>query len=785
MAQQSKLRQTVSDAPAPSSAPADTLVGRNVRKILIVDRSPADCAAVRRLLSKRGDWEWHFAEAVKGEDGLVIAASQQSCDCIILNDSLPDMDCAEFLEKLRERLGTPEIVTVVLGSEGDEPLSLRAIKSGAADYLLKAHLNSELLFRAVENAVSRQQLAQSQERLRLAYDAAGIAPWDWNLAANTTTWSPALLLLHGLNPDEAGEVPVSWLDRVCPMDRARVQQAVADWLARDETFYDEYRIERPDGALRWVSVKGKVLRVAAGKPVHAIGVTTDITDRKESDAQLRLFAEALAAAPDAVVITKAEPLESPGPPILYVNEAFSRMTGYGRDEAIGKVPSFLRGPKSDPHQLQQIRSALKLRAPVKVELINYRKDGSEFWVDISIVPVAVEGGIHSHWVSIQRDTTGRRQLEEEARLHQERLALAQSAGGVGMCDWDMVTGAFACSDEYRSQYGLPDRPLRSFDAWLKLVHPEDREPLGQGLRNAAQGQKPYGSDFRAVLPDGRIRWLNTKVRFFFDSAGQPVRMIGAQTDITARVEAIENLAKSSQELRRSNEDLRLANDSLQLFADAASHDLQSPVNTIGTLTGLLAEKYRGRDAEGDQVIDLIGSSTQRLQTLISDLLAYARASGSEEPSLITAVAALEAAIVDLGPAIGESGAVIVYRDLPPEIQTRLHLRQIFQNLIGNSIKYRRSEAAPRIEIAGRQQNSYWVISVKDNGQGFSPEYTEAIFLPFQRLHGRDYPGSGIGLATCRKLVECNGGSIRAESKPGGGSTFWFTLPVVQSQAATV
>ena len=768
-------------------------MGLRVRKILIVHKSPADCAAVRRLLSTHRNWEWHFAEAVKGEDGLVIAASQPSYDCIILNDSLPDMDCAEFLEKLRERLGTPEIVTVVLGSEGDEPLSLRAIKSGAADYLLKAQLNSELLFRAVENAVSRQRLAQSQDRLRLAYDAAGIAPWDWNLAANTTTWSPALLLLHGLNPDEAGELPVSWLDRVCPMDRARVQQAVADWLARDETFYDEYRIERPDGALRWVSVKGKVLRVAAGKPVHAIGVTTDITDRKESDAHLRLFAEALAAAPDAVVITKAEPLESPGPPILYVNEAFSRMTGYGRDEVIGKAPSFLRGPKSDPHQLQQMRSALKSRAPVKVELINYRKDGSEFWVDISIVPVAAEAGIHSHWVSIQRDTTGRRQLEEEARLHQERLALAQSAGGIGKCDWDMVTGAFTCSDEYRSHYGLSDglpdglsdRAVRSFDAWLTLVHPEDREPLGQGMRNAAQGQKPYGSDFRAVLPDGRIRWLNTKARFFFDSAGQPVRMIGAQTDITARVEAIDNLAKTSQELCRSNEDLRLANDSLQLFADAASHDLQSPVNTIGTLTGLLAEKYRGRDAEGDHVIDLIGSSTQRLQTLISDLLAYARASGSEEPSSITAVAALEAAIVDLGPAIEESGAVIVYGDLPSEIQTKLHLRQIFQNLIGNSIKYRRTEAAPRIEIAGRKQNSDWVISVKDNGQGFSPEYTEAIFLPFQRLHGRDYPGSGIGLATCRKLVECNGGSIRAESTPGSGSTFWFTLPVVQSQAATV
>ena len=494
---------------APRAAVGRAVVGRAVRKILIVDRSPADCAAVRQLLSKHGTGEWHFAEAVKGEEALAVAASPPSCDCIIFNDRLPDMDSAEFLEKLRERLGTPEIVTVVLSSEGDEPLSVRAIKSGAADCLPKAHLNSELLFRAVENAVSRQQLAQTQERLHLAYDAAGIAPWDWNLAANTTTWTPALLLLHGLNPDEAGELSVSWLDRVCPMDRARVQQAVADWLARGETFYDEYRIERPDGALRWVSVKGKVLRVAAGKPVHAIGVTTDITERKESD-----------------------------------------------------------------------------------------------------------------------------------------------------------------------------------------------------------------------------------------------------------------------------EDLHRTNDRLQLFADAASHDLQSPANIIGTLTDLLAEKYRGRDAEGDRVIDLIASSAQRLKTLITDLLAYARASGSEEPSLVTAVAALEAAMVDLGPAMEEAGAVIVYRDLPPEIQTKLHLRQIFQNLIGNSIKYRRPEEAPRIEIAGRLQDTDWVISVKDNGQGFSPEYAEAIFLPFQRLHGREYPGSGIGLATCRKLLECNGGSIRAVSKPGEGSTFGVTFPVV-------
>lgn len=771
-------RQTASSAPAQASAPRAAFVS-GVRKILIVDRSPADCAAVRRLLSQHDNGGWHFAEAVKGEEALAVAALPPSYDCIILNDRLPDMDSAEFLEKLKERLVTTEIVTVVLSSEGDEPLSVRAIKSGAADCLPKAHLNSELLFRAVENAVSRQQLAQTQERLRLAYDSAGIAPWDWNLAANTTSWSPALLLLHGLNPDQAGELSDNWIDRVSPMDRARVQQAVEKWLAHDDTFDDEYRIERPDGALRWLSVKGKVLRAAAGKPVHALGVTMDITDRKEREAQLRLFAAAVDAAPDAVVITKAEPLESPGPPILYVNETFSRMTGYGQDEVIGKVPSFLRGPRSDPQQLEQIRKALRSRSPVKVELLNYRKDGTEFWVDISIVPVAVEGDIQSHWVSVQRDTTERRQLAEEARLREERLALAQSAGNIGMCDWEVLTDTFTCSDEYRSHYGLADVALRSFGAWLKLVHPEDRDQLEQEFRGATPEQAACASDFRALLPDGQIRWLNIKAHFFFDSAGQAVRMIAAQTDISARVEAIENLAKISQNLRRLNDDLHRANDSLQLFADAASHDLQSPANTIGTLAGLLAEVYGGRDAEGDQVIDLIASSAQRLKTLIRDLLAYARASGSEELSLTTAVEALEVAMVDLGPAIQESEAAIIYRDLPPEIQTKLHLRQIFQNLIGNSIKYRRPEEAPRIEVAGRRLDSDWVISVKDNGQGFSPEYAETIFLPFQRLHGREYPGSGIGLATCRKLVECNGGSIRAESKPGEGSTFWFTLPVVQ------
>jgi light-regulated signal transduction histidine kinase (bacteriophytochrome) len=230
------------------------------------------------------------------------------------------------------------------------------------------------------------------------------------------------------------------------------------------------------------------------------------------------------------------------------------------------------------------------------------------------------------------------------------------------------------------------------------------------------------------------------------------------------------LLKQAEELGRSNVDL-------QQFAYIASHDLQEPLRMISIYTELIERGYHGRlDHEADTFIGVVRDSVRRMDNLIRDLLSYSRAIYPEGvvPDAFEAEDAVDTAIANLEAAIEESHAVIERGELPKVAYNRAQLTQIFQNLIGNSLKYR--TGTPRIAISAERDGEDWILSVKDNGLGIGSEFHEAIFDPFKRLHGRDYPGTGVGLAICRRIVERHGGRIWVESGEGMGATFRFTVP---------
>ena len=233
------------------------------------------------------------------------------------------------------------------------------------------------------------------------------------------------------------------------------------------------------------------------------------------------------------------------------------------------------------------------------------------------------------------------------------------------------------------------------------------------------------------------------------------------------------LAEQNRQLQRSNEDLAQ-------FASVASHDLQEPLRAVASFLQLLAQRYRGRlDAEADEFIGFAVDGAKRMQNLINDLLAYSRVGTRSKPfEPVDCERALDTALANLQVALEESGAVVTHHPLPSAWGDGVQLTQLFQNLIGNASKFHRSEP-PRIEVAARRQGAEWLFSVRDNGIGIEPQYFDRIFQIFQRLHSRDqYPGTGIGLAICKRIVERHGGRIGVESEPGRGSIFWFTLPAV-------
>ena len=294
--------------------------------------------------------------------------------------------------------------------------------------------------------------------------------------------------------------------------------------------------------------------------------------------------------------------------------------------------------------------------------------------------------------------------------------------------------------------------------------------------------------FEDILPKN-TRFDNFEVEHNFPIIGRKIMLLNARRiyrkdigmqmillaieDITERRLREEELKKLSEELARSNTELRD-------FAYVASHDLKKPLQSIEGFAKLLGRRYKGKlDAKADEFIEYIGSSVKRMQELIKDLLEYSQigAKGKKfKPTHCSGV--VEKAVSNLQAAIEESNAAVTYDELPTVMVGTPQIISLFQNLIDNAINFR-GEEAPRIHISAQRKGDEWVFSIQDNGIGIDPKDSEQIFGMFQRLHGStEYPGTGIGLAICKKIVGHHGGRIWVESEPGKGSTFFFTLPAL-------
>jgi signal transduction histidine kinase len=254
----------------------------------------------------------------------------------------------------------------------------------------------------------------------------------------------------------------------------------------------------------------------------------------------------------------------------------------------------------------------------------------------------------------------------------------------------------------------------------------------------------------------------------------------AEAALERSKEALEALvADRTSELTRANEELARSNAELEQFAYAASHDLQEPLRMVTSYLGLVERRYADRlDERARTFIGYAVDGAARMRTLITDLLAYSRIGRREEPRTLTDIGAcLGDALGNLTVAIAESGATVTHDPLPLLSVNAPQIATLFQNLLGNAVKFR-GEESPRIHVSAERQPTAWVFGVRDNGIGIAPEHHDRIFTVFQRLHTRaEYPGTGIGLAICRKVVERHGGRMWVESEPGKGSTFFFTLPV--------
>ena len=482
----------------------------------------------------------------------------------------------------------------------------------------------------------------------------------------------------------------------------------------------------------------------------------------------------LEAAPDAMVVVNQ------GGEIVLLNVQAEKQFGYRRDELLGQQVRTII-PEGFAERLiadgtRTAAEALAQQIGTGIELIGRRKDATGFPIEIMLSPLQSADSILV--TAAIRDITERKEAEKHlAQMESRYRGLLEAApDAMVLMNTDGVIVLLNLQAEKQFGYHrdeLAGRPLRTIIPEVWTIIADVKQRIAGALRSAGNSKAQEigaGIEFSGRRKDDSDFPIEVTLSILQSAEGVLVTV--AIRDITTRKKADAQLLQTMQELNRSNEELGQ-------FAYIASHDLQEPLRMVASYTQLLSKRYKGKlDSDADEFIAFAVDGANRMQLLIQDLLAYSRIGTKGTDRLSTSSEnALERAILNLGGAIEDSGALVTHDPLPSVLADERQLVQLFQNLVGNAIKYQ-GTGVPRIHVScDRSAESRWLFSVRDNGLGIDPKYFERIFGMFQRLHKREeFAGTGIGLAICKKIVERHGGEIGVESQLGLGSTFRFSLP---------
>jgi PAS domain S-box-containing protein len=389
----------------------------------------------------------------------------------------------------------------------------------------------------------------------------------------------------------------------------------------------------------------------------------------------------------------------------------------------------------------------------------------------------LEQRVRERTAELEKEIEERKQAQEAAMESERRLRFVNES--IPQMVWTAEPdGAMDYVNQRWYEYtGLSQEELEGWQ-WLEITHPEDREKTKAGWIRAVEGGKIWESEDRKKRFDGVYHWFLGRALPFRDQNGRISKWFCTCTDINVQKENEAKLARQKKELAEANEELARTNEELNNFAYTASHDLQEPLRMISSYTSLIERRYRDRlDQEGLEFFHFVLDGTKRMKILIEALLDHARLGIKELiPDKVDLNKVVETVKGNLRFSIDEKNARVIYDQLPVLEIDQTRMLQLFQNLIFNAIKYNTSEQ-PLITVSANRQEDKWLFSVKDNGIGIAREHFEKIFVIFHRLHSdSEHSGTGIGLATCKRIVQLYGGKIWVESELGKGSVFFFTLP---------
>ncbi len=680
--------------------------------------------------------------------------------------SRPIEELAHFMRRMASardynmraiKRGNDEIGVLVDGFNNvlDE-IGNRRAEAERAQLELKARV-AELDAEVKERRRAEAELFRSREQLQDFIESASVG-MHWVGPDGTVLWANRYQLdMLGYAADEFIGRPIAEFHADLPV--------IEDLIERNETLENyEARFRCKDGSLRHVLINSSVHR-EDGAFVHRRYFTRDITERKLAEDALRRSEEryrTLVAATSSVVFNT----DGDGNVVQRL-PSWEDYTGQTWEEYAGAGWFAMVHPEDRNRVQETWRRALVEIAMFELDarIWHHREQRHRYCIGRA-VPLRQLDGVVYEWIGTMIDVDDRKRAEEQFRIVVEgaptAMIMIDQEGRIVLVNRQLET-LFG----YRRAELLGQPVERLLPERLRHAHPGYRADFFTEPRTRPMGA---GRDLRGRHKDGREMPVEIGLSPFRTEEG---------TFCLASVIDISERKRAEAELRRYTDELQRSNRELGQFAYVASHDLQEPLRAISGCVQLLQQRYRDKlDGRANELIEHTVSGALRMQALINDLLSYSRVSTRARPFETCDLGQpLQQALANLEVAIKEAGAVVTSDAMPLGTVDPTQLAQLFQNLIGNAVKFR-GERAPKIHVGAQPHQGGYVFTVSDNGIGIEPQYIDRIFGVFQRLHNRSkYPGNGIGLAICRKIVERHNGRIWVDSVPGKGSTFYFTLPV--------
>ena len=529
---------------------------------------------------------------------------------------------------------------------------------------------------------------------------------------------------------------------------------------------NEWTYIRKDGSRFPVLLSVTALYDSEGNINGFLGIGQDISDRKQAEKELRDLTTAMQNAVEGISRLDIEGR------YVNVNRAYAHKCGYKPQEMIGLEWPITVHP-DDVEMLILAYQEMLTSGKVEVEARGVRKNGSFFYKQLTMVKACDEQGTFNGHHCFMKDITERKLTETALRESESKYRQIVELAEEGI--WVIDSNARTTYVNQAMARMLGYEELEMFGRSLfDFMDEQAIQSANDNMELRRQGiAQRY--EFKLKNQDGKDVWTYMSTSPVMDEKGNLLSCCALVYNITDR-------KKSDQQMLQLTEDLKRSNQELEQFAYVASHDLQEPLRAVTSYTQLLAQRYQGNlDEKADKYINYIVDGATRMQQLINDLLAYSRlGTQGKKFELADCNAAVQQSLRNLQIAIAEKKAAIACDAMPTVMADESQLVQLFQNLIANSIKFCRQDI-PLIDIAARRRENEWLFYVRDNGIGIDPEYADRIFIIFGRLHGRrEYPGTGIGLAMCKRIVERHGGRIWVESQEGKGATFYFTIPIIST-----